>query len=754
MADNFPPNFTIPASMAAAGDRVAQSLKAVSDAIMDLNIARKNMLIYPPHHEQVQRSLQRASAAMHTAAAHFSPLTVTVMQEHLRVGTHVVETKSALSKELAQALKQRGIAAITFFPNFATEELVGVLKLMNLDPDQIKGQGGVEMASAAFGLSRIVLHAVDYSKLHVTEEEEIRRSDGSPQGESTWGLFVSHLLAGTLAVEGTEGERAQALFDPERMADLLNANKVDAQQAVAYYQAMIAEYLHPETQDAPLPTLFNRNLESFHRLVKELNPELQQQFLSSAFDQCAQQPSSVGIDAVMSGLGADLVVEMLRHANTRGKQISPSLLAFVRKMGIIAEKPGPGAPSAGPQEIQAGVQALLGREKYEVYVDEAYDRMLKKLSERPADQVLPEALGTLKQTIEATLEEPHISIVVAGALNGLMAASIDAEEYRDWARQLTFLLDDLISLGAFGPLAKIFDTLHQTGNDAIDGERQKINALVLAHFHSADFAAKAVAAFPRSTARADYGEAIAFLARLGEAAVIEALESIGVDEPFDPNGGLMHILTHLAPQAVKEALERLRDPRPRYLCRMLSVIRFLGRGEDAEGVKNLLAHADTEVRMEALATMLNFTNPWGVLRLRELLAGPWSEAVQRAMQLAGSYKVREVVPALLGIVERAGSLGSDMEKREAALRALGHIGDPQAVGALAKIAARRWSLSQKHLNRLKRVLYESLEGYPHETVRELLHMGLRQKDQSIVATCERLMKKYHQTASGRQGRNA
>ncbi|MFZ1985509.1 MAG: hypothetical protein WAU91_13920 [Desulfatitalea sp.] len=744
MADHSPPNSTIPAPLAAAGDRVSQSIKAVGDAIMDLNIARKNMLIYPPQHEQVQRSLKRACVAMHAAAAHFSPLTLTVMQEHLMVGTHALETKGALSKELAQALKQRGIAAITLFPNFENEELVGVLKLMNLDPDQIKGQGGIEMASAAFALSRIVLHTVDYSKLHVTEEEEIRRSAGTAQEESTWGLFVSHMLAGTLAVEGAESERAQALFDPVRMADLLNANQADAKQAVDYYQAMIAEYLRPEAQDAPLPTLFNRNLESFHRLVKELNPELQQQFLSSAFDQCAQQPSSGGIDAVMSGLGADMVVEMLRQANTRGKQISPSLLAFVRKMGIIAEKPGPGVLSAGPHpEIQAGVQALLGREKYETYVDEAYDRMLKKLSERPADQVLPEALGTLKQAIEATLEEPHISILVAGALNGLMAASIDAEEYRDWARQLTFLLDDLISLGAFGALAKIFDALHQTGNGAIDGERQKINALVLDHFHSAEFAAKAVAAYPRSTSSTDRGEAIAFLERLGEAAVIEALESIGVNEPFDPNGGLMQILTHLAPQAVKEALERLRDPRPHYLCRMLSVIRFLGRGEDVEGVKNLLDHADTEVRMEALATMLNFNNPWAVLHLRELLAGPWSDAVQRAMQLAGAYKVREVVSALLGIVDRAGPLGSDMEKREAALRALGHIGDSQAVGALTKIAARRWSLSQKHLNHLKRVLYESLEGYPHEAVRELLHMGLRQKDQSIVATCERLMKKYH-----------
>ncbi|MBI5062050.1 MAG: hypothetical protein HZB87_00845 [Desulfatitalea sp.] len=491
-------------------------------------------------------------------------------------------------------------------------------------------------------------------------------------------------------------------------------------------------------------------LAHFHQLVQELNPALRRQFLSSAFDQCERPEAAGGFDSVMGGMRADLVVEMLRDANARGKQISPSLLAFVRKMGIL-EQPGQSSWAQDIGDIQAGVQSLLKREQYESYVDNAYDEILKKFAEQPADQVLSGPMDDLRKSIENSLEEPHITILVAGALNGLMDASADVEEYRDWARQLTFLLDELVVLGAFGSLLRIYDAVQPCAEHSDDAQRRKINALVHDHFTSPDFAAKAVSAFHRPTRAIDTDEALALLKRLGEAAVVEALDLLGAEAAFNAKGGLMRILVHAAPQAVKEALERLQDPRPRYVCRMLAIIRLFGCEEDAESIRGLLDHPDPEVRHEALATLLNFNNHWGVVYLRQVLAGEWSEQAVRAMQLAGMYKVQEVVPLLMEIVQRIGGpREADLERRETALRTLGAIGDPRAVSALAHLAGRRWSFAPKLLGRLKRVLYESLEGYPYDAVRELLRQGLRQKDQEIAAICERLMKQYHRGAPGRQ----
>lgn len=732
-----------------ADNAPAQGFKAVCDAMMDLNIARKNMLIYPSHHEQARRSLKRACTTIREAAGCFAPLTITVLPDQLMVGAHPLDPKSALFKELSQTLKLRGIAAVTFHSDLTDEELVGLLQLMNQDAERIQAEGGIEKAAAGLSLARIVLHPVDYSKLHVTNEEEIRRSADPPAAQSTWRLFVSHMLAGTLAAGDAPGESAQAPYNPAAMADLINTNQVDAWQAMAYYKDLVAESARTPAsgEGAPAP---NPALANFHQLVQELNPALRRQFLSSAFDQCERPEAAGGFEAAMAGMQADLVVEMLRDANARGKQISPSLMAFVRKMGILDQQSEQADWAKDFGDLQAGMRALLERERYETYVDGAYDQILKKFAEQPANQVLTAPMENLRQSIEASLEEPHITILVAGALNGLMDASTDVEEYRDWARQLTFLLDELVALGAFGSLLKIYDAVQPCAAHADDAQRRKISALVHEHFLSPEFAAKAVAAFYRPTHTINADEALALLKRLGEAAVVETLDLLGAEATFDAKGGLMRILVHAAPLAVKEALERLNDPRPRYVCRMLVIIRLFGGEEDADSIRGLLAHADAEVRHEALATLLNFNNHWGIAHLRQMLAGEWSEPAARAMQLAGMYKVQEVVPLLAEIAQRIGGpREADLERREAALRTLGAIGDPRAMAALTHIAERRWSLAPKVLGRLKRVLYESLEGYPYEAVRELLHQGLRQKNSEIATICERLMKRYHRSAPGR-----
>lgn len=725
------------------------AIKAVADAVMDLNIARKNMLIYPSSHEQVQRSQLRACRSMWDAAQQISPLTLTVMQECLVIDRRSLDEKNTVFKELAGILKQRSIAALTILPDFTEQEWVHFLGLLILDPEQIKHQGGISSAAFACGLKGIILHAVDYSKLHVTEESEIQRTSNQFRKASTWGVFVSHLVAGALAGEKGDGQRTETIFDPSNMAELLNTDQVDTQQAIDYYKTMIAGYLGQAMEENSAPASSVTGLERFHQLVQDLRPELQEQFLSAAFDQCVAHESSVGTEGFVGSMTDDLVVRMLRQANNEGKQISPSLMAFIKKMSAMSGKPaGDGGP-ASIKATQKEVQSLLDREDYDAYVDETYAQLLKAFSDRTARADLGDDLATLKSEIDADLEEPYLAIQVAFALKGLMAASMDVEEYRDWARQLTFMLDDLIIAGAYDSLKQIFDFIQQERKSHTESERDKICSLVLDHFNSTAFLATTVVGLNRPVEKVD-PQALTFAECLGESLVAEAIESLGNSETLDPNSALLLLVKRSASQATKEALDRLRDARPAYVCRMLEIVRFLACREGIEGVKTLLTHDDTEVRMAALTTLLSVNNPWGVLHLREMLAGPWSPLVQRGMQVAGYYKIREIVPTLVAFVERAGPVGPDIARREAALRTLGKIGDPQAVAVLTKIARRRWSLSQKHLQHLKRVLFESLDGYAYGEIKDLLHIGLRQKDQDVVIVCRRLMKKHHRTiATGR-----
>ena len=310
-------------------------LALVSDAFLKLNIARKNRLIYPAEHDQARRSLQRAWEGLQEAVEQISPLTLTVMPEGFTLGSDPLPTTSNAFREMATAMKQRGIAAVTFEKGVSAQELGRFLELIVLEAEQIKDRGGIVSAAADQGLRCIHFHVVDYARFHVTEESEIHRPSKDPQGGTLWGRFVAQLLDGTPAAEGRCGEAGLDSFDASQMAALLNAHQADGDKGSSLYAAMIAEYLQSAAASGQETSSAAMGLDHFHRLIAELNPELQQQFLSITYDQCARQDASHGLSGLIGGMQTELVVQMLRRANLQGKQISPSLLAFVRKLGLL-----------------------------------------------------------------------------------------------------------------------------------------------------------------------------------------------------------------------------------------------------------------------------------------------------------------------------------------------------------------------------------------------------------------------------------
>ena len=144
---------------------------------------------------------------------------------------------------------------------------------------------------------------------------------------------------------------------------------------------------------------------------------------------------------------------------------------------------------------------------------------------------------------------------------------------------------------------------------------------------------------------------------------------------------------------------------------------------------------------------MKFRNKWGLIRLRELLDGPWSDEAGRAYALAGRYKVRDVVPDLIGHAQSRG----EFERREAALRALGGIGDSIAIPALAKLVRQRWNIFSRQSMSLKQVIFETLAGYPPADVKDLLHLGLQQKNDLIRLTCEHTLREISRAAREKAG---
>ncbi len=713
----------------------SENSQLIAKVAMDLYIARRNYMIYPDTHEQVLRSLDRTFDHMGQVFAQQSRMTLIVQKQGLAVGQKVLSSNSTLFKDMAAVLKQYEIATLTFTQGLEKQELVRFLKLIVADRDAILSQGGIDGAFQRADVPHIQIQSIDYSQLQVTEERRIGRAsqDRIEQG-SVWQQFVNRLIT----ADGRPNDRSEPVFNPGKLAQMLNDQSMDVIRAIDQYKKIF------ET-DSPLDDnlgALSEGLPQFQQMIKELNPELQSQFLASTFDQCIQLDTMADTARLLDGLGGELVLQMLKQANDQNKAISPSLLAFVKKMARMGDGMAGETPGAVPGEMGKGITAtevetLFAHEQYDQYVDSSYSELLEKMVAQTQESAPNDTLGKIQRQVTESLAPVHINSHVGRAMLALICASTDIEGYRSWARQLAYFLDDLLESQAFEFMAEMMALFNQE-KEGQDPEKAKIAGLVLDRFSDPQFVAQAVEMLRGLGDQID-AHAMSFLVALGEPVVVEIFEGLDPDETFVEGDNLTaRLLGNLAALTTQEAIARFDDPRPEYVRRMIRIVSRLGDGPSAEQVKLLLDHDDPDIRMEALSALLKLRNKWGLIQLRHMLSDPKTPEFVAAIELAGRHKVFEAVPQLVACAGR----NRDLKCQEAVLRALGNIGDPRAIPILTKLASRRWSISKKNRQHIQRVLFDTLAGYPHDEIKPLLHMGLKQKDAVIKATCEQVLRKW------------
>lgn len=718
----------------------ANTLQAIAQFTVDLHVARRNFLIYPATHEQAHRSLTRAYERLSDLFANQPDVSLTVLRSGLAVGDKALSAKSPVFKDLATVLKQYQIVQLVFTKGLEKEELVRFLQLVVSDRDTIQSQGGIAKAMGLSEISHIHVKTVDYSQLEVTAEEKIDRSVTDENGQgSIWKQFVTRLSAQERQEGHGKAGSHFSHFDPEKLARMLNNSQMDVALAVEQYAAVLSA----ASNSSQKTEIFNDGLPQFQTMIKALSPVLQDQFLSATFGQCGQQATMADTAQLVDGLGGDLIIRMLAQASDQGKKISPSLLAFVKKMAQI-KAPQPLKPAMGDVVTDGDtfgateVNTLLDHEQYDQYVDSGYGELLEKIISHSQKGDSAEAFIDFKQALEADLQPVQISSQIGRAMTALMDGSRDIEGYRQWARQLTYMLDDLLENQAFVFLTHALNRFRDE-KESIHRDKAKIAGLVLDRFNDPRFVARAVEMVQDMGDQED-PNAMEFFSALGEPVIVEIFEGLDPNDTFYAKECLeSKLVDNLASFASCEALERLDDPRPEYVCRMIRIVRRMGDQQGAERVRPLIEHDNKDIRLEVLATLLKFKNKWGLIRLRDILEDPSLPEFIEAMALAGRYKVQEVMPQLIAYAERG---GGDRQRQEAAVRALGALGDVRAVPVLAKLANQRWSISKKNKDHIKRVVYESLSGYPMVAVKDLLHCGLKEKDAAIQTCCEQVLRKH------------
>jgi hypothetical protein len=260
----------------------------------------------------------------------------------------------------------------------------------------------------------------------------------------------------------------------------------------------------------------------------------------------------------------------------------------------------------------------------------------------------------------------------------------------------------------------------------------------LKRFEDPDFISKAISGFGR-WAEGRGQEAADFWFGVGPGTVHGLMDLYVEDEASGDSKVLFKLLISFGEPAVTEALDRLEDTRSHVLRNLLFLIRHAGTHEAISHVRPLVKHEDLEVRMEALAILLKFKDPTGIILLREALLSKDRDASSRAVALAGMYGGDDVAEDLVSMLVTRPFLKSGYATNEMIIKALGEIGNPQAVPYLERLARSKWILYPASLFHMKAVLFESLEQYPRESLENLLHMGMKSDNPRIKRACKKIL---------------
>jgi hypothetical protein len=233
-------------------------------------------------------------------------------------------------------------------------------------------------------------------------------------------------------------------------------------------------------------------------------------------------------------------------------------------------------------------------------------------------------------------------------------------------------------------------------------------------------------------------QALSLIAELGEPCIPELVKAYADQEYPSSKTAILELLVTFGESTLEEVRRQFHHTSENLLRNLLVLVQRIGKADSTPAVRRLLSHPNPQVRREALTTLLELKDPEAPFHLRRAILSIDPDESLRAIGLAGYYRITEAAEDLVHLI-RTNFIGKTAHRaNEEVIRALGRIGNAHVLPSLEQVAGKSWSFSPRRLRHLKLNLFESLGGYPLESLNGLKEIGKRSGDPQIQRICDRL----------------
>lgn len=693
-------------------------VRLLSDTVIELNISRRNVGLYPPGHAMVKESIERAFDLLGKLFELRSEITLGVVKDQLVIDEWTLDRKNPVFKDFALSLHAKDIAAVTFLKGLTREELTGFHEILTAK-DSPNGGGVVQLAEQK-GITHIMLSPLDYSQLGFIEGALAEEGDSNRVIED----YVFALLEGRLAENDAEG----LLLDvpSEAVAGLINSS-MSPNAGGETYDRVITAYLKQKGHQG----LSKKSFEKFLSFVNNLSPALKRQFLTRAF---SHQSADIGdIEALMEELTSEGFQKIAEFFTRHSSMIPEALKNVMDKLASVKKDKAYGFDKFIGQkgviddiEIDEHFIKLFGEDHFKNFVSDGYQKDLAEIiTHTPGKEKLSEDLrqGCSVETIDAAASGILLELLLSG--------EVTSKFQGDLAARLGEFVGEFVETGRFREVLDIYDSLVRDTGGAGTKEAGAI-------FQDGKFISGLVESF-KLGGRKNRQEAMD-LARALKPSVVEPLfDALLSEGNASTRKFLLSMLSELGGEVVEGAAKRLGEGEWYVLRNMLYLIRMCNGAEQAPLVRKFAEHENLKVSMEAVKALLQFGSPDAGPLLCRYLESDDAEVRGWAVSLAGTYKVKDALPQLIKLLEKKEILGSGAGDKIAVIRALGKIGDKKAIGPLLKLHNAKTLLYRDYFDELRLEIFRNLGNYPKDAVEHLLEVGLKSRSGEIRSISKKLL---------------
>lgn len=697
--------------------------KLISDIIIELNISRRSVAMYPKDHPSVEKSLNRAFEHLKNLFELRPELTVGIAKDTFIIDDYYLDRKNPVYRELALNLNRLNIVYITFIKGLTIDELYEFNKLISEksgELDEEKFQNKLKDSK----LKHIKMGFIDYNAFSFTEGETLKNIIKI----SLWEKYIYGLLEGTLRTEDVDEQFRE--IPPEILAQILNKTYTENLKQETY-DKVITTYIKTSSESA----ISSKDLKKLLEVINKLRPELKKQFLSSTIKILPKDMKS--LQKTFKELSIDELTTTLEIINEQNIMLPDPLKNILDKLY--------GLPHRLKEDIfydgnllvddiflSSDLSCLLKEDKFRAYISDSYQDEIKKLLDFDFEKIAKFELKEFSKEIEDNSIEKNFNTMILEILSDNSKISYD--DYKYFLKILNENIEQFLWSGEY---ILILKTLKVIQSNIEKGVLLEINKEFLSNYQSLDFLQKLVESI-RIFGRYKREDVLSICKYYGEKIVPLLMDTLSEEESQIIRKLLISILIKLGEIVIPETIKRLADNRWYVKRNMLYILSENCTPDVLPHVRLYCRYENRKVSFEAIKCLLNAGDKYAVDALRDYLNSDSKDDIYQAVVLIGSYKIRELVPQLLRLLKKKGLIGSDIYEKIPIVKALGDIGDVEALETLKEILSEKTIFYKSATDKLKEEIFRTLKNYPLSELNDFIEYGLKSKNEFIKNEAKRL----------------